>query len=195
MFVYTDGACINNGKPNAKAGMGIYFGEGDTRNVSKCVTGKQSNNTAELGAFIELYSIIKQEIEHGEDITVFSDSIYAIRCVGEYGKKCEKTSWTKDIPNKELVKEAYELYKNTPNVIFKYIAAHTGKKDEHSIGNDKADNLAYSIIGGKIPKKEKIYLNVPYSEKDNAKQHGAMWDPKKKKWWISEMKPDLELYI
>ena len=25
IFIYTDGSCINNGKPNAKAGIGIYF--------------------------------------------------------------------------------------------------------------------------------------------------------------------------
>ena len=24
-YVYTDGACVNNGKKNAKAGIGIYF--------------------------------------------------------------------------------------------------------------------------------------------------------------------------
>lgn len=24
-FVYTDGSCINNGKPNAKAGIGIFL--------------------------------------------------------------------------------------------------------------------------------------------------------------------------
>jgi ribonuclease HI len=195
MFVYTDGACVNNGKPDAKAGMGIYFGDNDPRNVSKQVMGKQSNNTAELGAFIELYSIIKEEIESGEDVTVFSDSVYAIRCVGEYGRKCEMAFWSKDIPNKELVKQAYNLYKNKSNVKFSYIAAHTGKKDEHSIGNDHADHLAYSSIGGKVPKKDKIYLNVPYSEKENAKQYGAMWDAKKKKWFVFDMVPELELYM
>ena len=27
MLVYTDGACENNGKPNAKAGIGVWFGD------------------------------------------------------------------------------------------------------------------------------------------------------------------------
>lgn len=195
MYIYTDGSCINNGKPNAKAGIGIYFGENDSRNVSKQVTGKQSNNTAELGAFIELYSIIKCEIESNTNITVFSDSIYAIRCVTDYGKKCEDATWSKSIPNKELVKEVYNLYKNKTNVKFEYIAAHTGKKDEHSIGNENADRLANNAIGLTSCPYNRIYLNVPYSEKDNAKQHGAKWDPKKKRWWVSQMKSELELYI
>ena len=32
--IYTDGACSNNGRPNAKAGFGVWFGENDERNKS-----------------------------------------------------------------------------------------------------------------------------------------------------------------
>lgn len=28
VHVYTDGSCENNGRPNAIAGFGVYFGEG-----------------------------------------------------------------------------------------------------------------------------------------------------------------------
>ena len=35
IIVYTDGACSNNGLKNAKAGIGIYFSENDSRNVSR----------------------------------------------------------------------------------------------------------------------------------------------------------------
>ena len=48
IIVYTDGACIHNGKKNALAGIGVYFGENDFRNTSSRISGKQSNNTAEL---------------------------------------------------------------------------------------------------------------------------------------------------
>ena len=34
IYVYTDGACSNNGTPNAKAGYGIYFGKNDFRNIN-----------------------------------------------------------------------------------------------------------------------------------------------------------------
>ena len=33
-------------------------------------------------------------------------------------------------------------------------------------------------------KQTKIYLNVPYGEKDEAKGWGARWDAGKKKWFI-----------
>jgi ribonuclease HI len=45
------------------------------------------------------------------------------------------------------------------------------------------------------PVKERIYLNVPYEEKDCVKSLGARWDPTKKKWWVQEMKPELEKYV
>ncbi len=31
----------------------------------------------------------------------------------------------------------------------------------------------------------KIYLNVPFAEKDAAKALGARWDPANKKWYIA----------
>lgn len=146
-YVYTDGACSNNGKNNASAGIGIYFGIDDKRNVSKKIEGKQTNNTAELTAIIETYSIIENDIVNGKKIAIVSDSEYAIRCVSSYGEKCCKKGWNVDIPNKELVKTAYELYKEHSNVKFMHIRAHTNNKDVHSFGNDNADKLANMSIG------------------------------------------------
>jgi ribonuclease HI len=216
-YVYTDGACVNNGQENAMAGMGIYFGDDDPRNVSKRVVGKQSNNTAELGAIIEAYTIIKDDVENGKVVTIVSDSIYAIRCVTTYGEKCAAKGWSADIPNKDMVKRGYELYRrNSPfaehRIFFKHIKAHTGKDDVHSLGNENADRLANMAIGlthcpYDKPKEpiflgnkletmmSRTYLNVPFSDKEHAKKHGCRWDPKKKKWWISEMKPELEKYL
>ena len=31
---------------------------------------------------------------------------------------------------------------------------------------------------------EKIFINVPYSEKEDAKSKGARWDPQNKSWFI-----------
>jgi len=56
-------------------------------------------------------------------------------------KRCNK-SWDISIPNKELVKTAYELYANKSNVQFIYVKAHTNNGDKHSIGNYNADKLA-----------------------------------------------------
>ncbi|KAI8323162.1 hypothetical protein GQ54DRAFT_242304, partial [Martensiomyces pterosporus] len=51
VVVYTDGSCINNGKPGATAGAGAYFGPNDPRNYSGRLSGgAQTNQRAELEA-------------------------------------------------------------------------------------------------------------------------------------------------
>lgn len=189
--VYTDGACVNNGKPDARAGFGVWFGENDPRNVSESFTGPQTNNRAELLAIIKALTILRDDIEKGRKINIFTDSSYSIRCCTTYGEKMSKKSWKKkgkDIPNVEIVKVAYNFCKKYNNINFSHVLAHTGMQDEHSIGNDNADRLANLAVGitecpyARI--KKKLYLNVPYEEKDEAKKMGAKWDKKKKRWFI-----------
>lgn len=145
-YVYTDGSCHNNGKPSAIAGIGVFFGVGDERNVSERVVGKQSNNVAELTAIIRAYDIIQQDIKNGKKIEIVTDSEYAIKCIYSYGDKCSKKEWVDDIPNKELVKLIYEIFNTNKNVQFTHIRAHTGKQDIHYLYNDYADKLANAAI-------------------------------------------------
>ena len=85
----------------------------------------------------------------------------------------------KPIPNQDLVKKAYYLYKNKKNIVLKHIKAHTGKQDEYSLGNEMADKLANKAIGiDSCLYDNKIYLNVSYNEND-AKNLGAKWDKNK----------------
>ena len=189
-IIYTDGACINNGKDNACAGIGIYFGENDIRNVSKKIIGKQTNNTAELQAIIEVFNIIKYDLDN-KKICIVSDSTYSLNCVTIYGEEQSKNGWKKNIPNKDLVKECYELYKNKNNIYFMFTKAHTDNIDIHSRGNDCADKLANKAIGlEECPYNiteetlNKIYLNVPFTKKDEIKKLGGRWDKDKKKWYI-----------
>ena len=151
--VYTDGACIDNGKPYARAGYGVYFGVNDPRNVSESYKGLQTNNVAELLAIIKAMTILKENIMNGEVVNIYSDSRYAIRCCTTYGKKCHKNNWinpnnkNKPIPNLEIVQVAYIFSKDYKNINFKHIKAHTGFQDEHSLGNENADRLANESIG------------------------------------------------
>ncbi len=192
--VYTDGACANNGKPDARAGFGIWFGKDDPRNNYESFNGLQTNNRAELLAIVKALTILREDIENGTTINIYSDSSYSIRCCTSYGKKCEKKGWKnpndkhKPIPNVEIVKTAYMFCKNFKNINFIHIRAHTGLTDEHSIGNENADRLANLAIGVKSCPyqnvKKKLFLNVPYDEKDEAKKMGARWDKSKKRWYI-----------
>jgi len=62
-------------------------------------------------AIIYAYYIVKRDVDNGKQIAIVTDSEYAIKCASHYGAKCSKQYWTVDIPNKELVKKAYETYK------------------------------------------------------------------------------------
>jgi len=187
IIVYTDGACIDNGKAGAKAGIGIYFGPQDPRNVSEQIQGKQSNNTAELGALSRAYSMLSAEISAGKKVAFFTDSQYGIWCLTTYGDKLAQDGWKKSIPNKELVKQIYEQFgcKSKPNIKLIHIKAHTGGQDPHSLGNEQADQLANAAIGTLFQAK-KIYLKVPFAKKDQAKKLGCRWDPDAKSWYCFE---------
>ena len=147
--IYTDGACRNNGNQNSQAGIGIYFGENDERNVSEKVNGiKQTNNVAELLAINRVFHLIEGDLKQNKNIEIYSDSIYAINNIRFYAASYELINWKKDMPNKDLIKSTYELYKKyiNKNVFLKYIKAHTNNTDIHSIGNYNADKLANMAI-------------------------------------------------
>ena len=189
IVVYTDGSCINNGKENAMAGIGIYFGDNDCRNVSKRITGKQTNNTAELTAIIVAYDILKDDINNNKKILIGTDSIYSIRCCTSYGKKIADKGFPSDTTNLKYIKNAYSRFKDKQNIKFLHIPSHTNKNDKHSIGNMKADILANKSIGRNISYNnniKKIYINVKYDDKETAKKLGCKWDPSKKSWYYNQ---------
>lgn len=189
-YVYTDGACVFNGKPYAKAGYGVFFGEGHPWNISKQVPSEvnQTNNTGELYGMWEALKLVSNR---PESVVVMTDSTYVIKCLTTYGEKMQKKNWSEDIPNKDIVKTMYELYDSIKDrVTIDKVKAHTGLTDEHSIGNDWADRLANDSIriymaNGK-PSAEKIYLTIPFAEKDWAKDFGAKWDAAKKSWYTTK---------
>ena len=187
--VYTDGACSNNGKPNALSGYGVYFSDGDIRNESEKIKGdKHTNNIAELTAFIRALEILQEEIIRNEQINIYTDSEYVIKCASSYGEKLYRNDWktsnNKNPPNVELVKKAHELFKDLFNVKLIHVNAHTNKQDIHSIGNDMADKLANLAIGkNDSTDNSKKYINISYNNKDTAKTLGAKWDINKKSWY------------
>lgn len=218
--VYTDGTCSNNGQPNAKSGIGVFFGKNDPRNISRPleIYLNQTNNVAELQAIIVAYKSLKEEIseDNQKTLLICSDSQVAVGWATVTGEKYAFANWKKKggpIPNLNLIKEAYEMFKDLQNVKFLKVEAHTNGTDKHSIGNDGADKLANQAIGlrncpymansnvninecfdfeeeyqsqsQKYDEPRKIYLKVPYEDKEDAKLLGSRWDKEAKKWYIN----------
>lgn len=160
-IVYTDGSCLNNGTQRASAGIGVFFGLGNPRNISrKLVADKVSNNVAEVSAILAVLDEMREELGCGDEVIIYTDSTYAIRACGEYGKKMAsqgwKTSQGRPIPNAELVRIAWTRCKDLPNLKLEYVQAHTGRRDAHSVGNAWADKLAVEGAGGR-----KVFLQSP----------------------------------
>ena len=144
-YIYTDGSCSNNGRKNAKAGIGIYFGKKDPRNTSERFTNKPTNQRAELYAIIKAITLLTQEEIKTKKIIIYTDSQYSIHCVTKWYKTWNKNQWKtkkkQNVKNKKLIQQLYQLV-NKYNIHLKHIHSHTNKTDIHSRGNVLADKLA-----------------------------------------------------
>lgn len=99
VIVYTDGSCTNNGKAQAKAGLGVYFGEEHALNVSECVSGRATNNCGEIQAATKA---IKLAYSMGIDkLLIKTDSQFVINAV---------TNWMTGIYSKYIHIKGVYIY-------------------------------------------------------------------------------------
>ena len=152
-YVYTDGACRNNGRENARASYGVHFSPSmNKKDISQavCTTKKQTNNVGEVMAMIEAFPHIKEVLEvHPHDhVILVSDSKYAIGYASSTGDTQSKKNWKDDIPNKDLVKRLHSCYRHEPRISLQHVKAHTNAEDQLSEGNRKADLLANQALDG-----------------------------------------------
>ncbi|KAK3316883.1 ribonuclease H-like domain-containing protein [Apodospora peruviana] len=103
-IVYTDGSALGNGKRGAMAGVGVYFGEGDPRNISERLEGMpQTNQRAELMAILRTFEVLGDD----KSCEIRSDSKYAIQCVTEWFQSWERNNWMTrngDVQNQDIIR-------------------------------------------------------------------------------------------
>lgn len=83
VIVYTDGACLSNGKSGAQAGIGVFWGDGHPWNVSGPVTGGRiTNNSGEIQAAT---CALQQAHENGiRKVQINTDSRFLINAVTKW---------------------------------------------------------------------------------------------------------------
>lgn len=114
-LIYTDGACLDNGQPNARAGWAFFFGpEEEARVVSGRLErrgpfgdiAEQTSNPAELRAAIAGLRCCPWTEDGFNHIVVASDSEYLVEGAIAWTKKWIlngwKTSGVKAVKNKDL---------------------------------------------------------------------------------------------
>lgn len=140
VHVYTDGSCEGNGKFAAAAGLGVYFNDNHSLNVSEPVQGRPTNNAGEIQAAIR--AIQDAQTCGIKRLNIFTDSQFLIKSVCLWMDGWKKKDWRlasgRLVVNQKDFKRLDELIE-AGNMLVKwsYIPAHKGHR-----GNEEADRLA-----------------------------------------------------
>ncbi|KAI5285618.1 hypothetical protein KEM54_000426 [Ascosphaera aggregata] len=140
--VSTDGACSGNGKVSGRAGIGVYFGPGDLRNIAEPLPGsRQTSARAELAAIARALELVRRD----SNVAVFSDSKYAVNCLTNWYVGWQRNNWmTSDgrpVENKDIIQNILqkieEREKLSASTRFEWVRGHNRNK-----WNEMADKLA-----------------------------------------------------
>lgn len=152
--VYCDGACRNNGKPNASAGVGVVVYENDieieTISFPVPIDEPQTNQRAELIALKEaLLAIQRRQTTNAE---IYSDSQYAMKCTIEWGPVWRAKGWKRPggaiIQHLDLVQSLVSIFDSLrpQNATLHFVRAHQTASHRDANGNNRADFLATSAV-------------------------------------------------
>lgn len=137
--VYTDGACENNGKAGAKAGLGVWFGYGHPLNVAEPVKRRPTNNVGEIEACTRAI-----QLAHSagvKKLCINTDSEFVINCITKWIKGWKrngfKTAKGAPVLNKDELVELDETLSLMEDVKWNHVRGHQGIE-----GNEAADALA-----------------------------------------------------
>lgn len=137
--VYTDGACSNNGRSGAKAGIGVWFNDDHPLNISAPVQGLATNNNAEIQA--ARVAITQAHRARVKKLKIYTDSKFVISCITEWIKKWKKNNWMLSsggpVKNKDELVKLDNAIQFLEAVEWSYVAGHKGIR-----GNEMADRLA-----------------------------------------------------
>ncbi|KAL9131724.1 MAG: hypothetical protein Q9217_000399 [Psora testacea] len=165
--IYTDGSSLGNGKAGAFAGIGVYFGPSDKRNVSETLPGaKQTNQRAELTAILRALEIVPRN----RDVVIITDSKYGIDSVTSWYVNWRRNGWKnaagRAVENKDLIENVLAKIEERDQLRvqtnFEWIKGHSTSE-----GNIQADKLAVATVGGFVSVfglvsylfKERFYLS------------------------------------
>ena len=138
VIIYTDGACSGNPGPGGWGSILMY-----KENTKEISGGEKNttNNVMELTAVIEALKLLKFPCE----VEIYSDSAYVVNAFNQgwiynWLKKGWKTADKKDVKNKELWVELYNLTK-IHTVTFIKVKGHSDNEY-----NNRCDELARNAI-------------------------------------------------
>ncbi|GFR14082.1 ribonuclease H1 [Trichonephila clavata] len=144
VVIFTDGASAENGRKRARAGIGIYWGHNHPLNTSKRLTGRQTNNRAEIQAAV--YALNQAKQIGARKVKLYTDSQFLIHAITDWIRKWKTNGWKlvngDPVVNKDDFLELEAVSKGL-DVEWVYVKAHA-----RNHGNDEADRLA--VAGARL---------------------------------------------
>lgn len=169
--VYCDGACKGNGQVGSIAGIGVWWGHNDPKNLSERCPGDQTNNRAELIAIVR---ILETTPPLKRKLLIKTDSQYSIQCVTTWIYKWMangfRTAGGQPVKNCALIKYLSALLHARrvagETVEFKHVRGHVGLE-----GNEAADRLAnMGALQPPLPERDWEQLELDVLKKISQKQ-------------------------
>lgn len=148
--IFTDGACSDNGRRGAKAGIGVYYYSLPTaQHLSRPLSKHEphTNNRAELTALLEAFRWLEKN-PRPEEVCIWSDSEYSIHAITKWAAGWKRNGWRKKdgrpIQNLDLIQTLYEKLSMNPKVHLRHVDGHNKSRASEFpwCGNHKADELA-----------------------------------------------------
>lgn len=152
MRVFTDGSCIGNGRAGAKAGWAVWFPDNKEWSCSQRIPDgqAQTNQRAELSAIHRAVCILDERGIHDEDVVIYTDSDYSIKCLTQWipgwVARGWKTAEGKDVLHQDLIRDTSARLTKFKSHRFHHVRAHTGGGDDLSVNNDIVDRMARATI-------------------------------------------------
>ncbi|XP_054153387.1 ribonuclease H1-like [Oppia nitens] len=177
LCIYTDGSCHGNGFRGAKAGIGVHFPNNSEWDISEKLTGRPTNNRAEIMAATRALQVAKQK--GFTKVEIKTDSQFMISSITEWCPAWRRRGWKKsdgsDVINKQ---DFIKLEAEAQGMDIKWVKvkAHRGET-----GNEMADQLANKgsrRMNSNVPivmthKKLKKDNNINNNSKDDNINHNS----------------------
>ena len=151
IMVYTDGACLDNGKKNACCGSGVWFIQDDLRNQALRIPGNdQSNQIAKIAAVIAALELIPPY----QPAKICTNSKYVIKGLTTHLESWENDGWI-NIKNAKLFKKATHLMRHrAAKMTMQWVKGHNGDP-----GNKGSDALVKQGANKRYP--DPLNLEIP----------------------------------
>jgi len=141
--VFTDGA--SEGNPGPGGWGAVYVRDGEIVEEAMGSEPHTTNNRMELTAIISGLRMLPPD----SIVPVYTDSELVVNILTKWAEGWKQKGWKKSSPgpiaNLELVKEAYALTRQRPDVAIRWVKAHAGNR-----WNEYADSLATAYRRSKL---------------------------------------------